>query len=108
MLTVSPLRSSRDSGAMTRHTVYFAALRLYVDNWRWQDVPFYLRTGKRMAAAVSEISIRFRPVPHRAFPASASRGFDQQWKADLWRQRQQLIISQGAFPLRTGNHRHAR
>ncbi len=51
----------------------FAALRLYVDNWRWQDVPFYLRTGKRMAAAVSEISIRFRPVPHRAFPASASQ-----------------------------------
>ncbi|HYE34591.1 glucose-6-phosphate dehydrogenase [Methylocaldum sp.] len=53
-------------------TETFAALKLYVDNWRWQDVPFYLRTGKRMAADVSEISIRFRPVPHRAFPASAS------------------------------------
>jgi glucose-6-phosphate 1-dehydrogenase len=52
-----------DSGTET-----FAALKLYVDNWRWQDVPFYLRTGKRMAAAVSEISMRFRPVPHRAFP----------------------------------------
>jgi len=52
-----------DSGIET-----FAALKLFVDNWRWQDVPFYLRTGKRMAAAVSEISIRFRPVPHRAFP----------------------------------------
>jgi glucose-6-phosphate 1-dehydrogenase len=49
-------------------TETFAALKLYVDNWRWQDVPFYLRTGKRMGAAVSEISIRFRPVPHRAFP----------------------------------------
>lgn len=49
-------------------TETFAALKLYVDNWRWQDVPFYLRTGKRMSAAVSEISIRFRPVPHRAFP----------------------------------------
>ena len=46
----------------------FAALKLFVDNWRWQDVPFYLRTGKRMAVAVSEVSIRFRPVPHRAFP----------------------------------------
>jgi glucose-6-phosphate 1-dehydrogenase len=46
----------------------YAALKLYVDNWRWQDVPFYVRTGKRMAAAVSEISMRFRPVPHRAFP----------------------------------------
>ena len=48
----------------------FAALKLYIDNWRWQDVPFYLRTGKRMAADVSEISIRFRDVPHHSFPAS--------------------------------------
>jgi glucose-6-phosphate 1-dehydrogenase len=52
------------------NTETYAALKLYVDNWRWQDVPFYLRTGKRMAADVSEISIRFRDVPHRAFPAS--------------------------------------
>jgi glucose-6-phosphate 1-dehydrogenase len=52
------------------NTETFAALKLHVDNWRWQDVPFYLRTGKRMGAAVSEISIRFRDVPHRAFPAS--------------------------------------
>jgi glucose-6-phosphate 1-dehydrogenase len=51
-------------------TETYAALKLYVDNWRWQDVPFYVRTGKRMAAAVSEISMRFRPVPHRAFPNS--------------------------------------
>ena len=50
------------------NTETYAALKLYVDNWRWQDVPFYLRTGKRMAADVSEISIRFRDVPHRAFP----------------------------------------
>lgn len=48
----------------------FAAVKLFVDNWRWQGVPFYLRTGKRMAATVSEISIRFRDVPHHAFPAS--------------------------------------
>jgi len=47
----------------------YAAVKLLVDNWRWQDVPFYLRTGKRMADAVSEISIRFRDVPHNAFPA---------------------------------------
>jgi len=53
-------------------TETFAALKLYVDNWRWQDVPVYLRTGKRMAAAVSEISIRFRPVPHRALPNSVA------------------------------------
>ncbi len=48
----------------------YAAVKLLVDNWRWQGVPFYLRTGKRMAAAVSEISIRFRDIPHNAFPAT--------------------------------------
>lgn len=46
----------------------YAAVRLLVDNWRWQDVPFYLRTGKRMAQSASEISVRFRNVPHNAFP----------------------------------------
>lgn len=48
----------------------YAAVKLLVDNWRWQDVPFYLRTGKRMAGAISEISIRFRDIPHNAFPAT--------------------------------------
>jgi glucose-6-phosphate 1-dehydrogenase len=48
----------------------YAAVKLLVDNWRWQDVPFYLRTGKRMTENVSEISIRFRDVPHNAFPAT--------------------------------------
>ncbi len=52
-------------------TETYAALRLYVDNWRWQDVPFYLRTGKRLPERVSEISIQFRPVPHQSFPPSA-------------------------------------
>ncbi len=56
---------------MRSNTETYAALKLYVDNWRWQNVPFYLRTGKRMAATVSEISIRFRDVPHHAFPAVA-------------------------------------
>ena len=55
------------------NTETYAALKLYVDNWRWHDVPFYLRTGKRMAADVSEISIRFRDVPHHAFPASVGQ-----------------------------------
>ena len=53
-------------------TETFAALKLFVDNWRWQDVPFYLRTGKRMPFPASEISIRFRAVPHRSFPAEAA------------------------------------
>lgn len=45
----------------------FVALRAEVANWRWAGVPFYLRTGKRLAARVSEIVIGFKPVPHSAF-----------------------------------------
>lgn len=52
-------------------TETFAALKLFVDNWRWQDVPFYLRTGKRLPGTASEICIQYRPVPHQAFPPSA-------------------------------------
>jgi glucose-6-phosphate 1-dehydrogenase len=53
-------------------TETFAALKLFIDNWRWQDVPFYLRTGKRLPRMASEISIRFRAAPHRAFPDEAT------------------------------------
>ncbi len=49
----------------------FAAVKLQVDNWRWQGVPFYLRTGKRLPAKISEVSIQFKPVPHQPFPATA-------------------------------------
>lgn len=45
----------------------FAAMKLFIDNWRWQGVPFYLRTGKHLPARVSEISLQFRPVPHHPF-----------------------------------------
>jgi glucose-6-phosphate 1-dehydrogenase len=50
----------------------FSAVKLFVDNWRWQDVPFYLRTGKRMPERVSETAIQFRPVPHQSFPPTAA------------------------------------
>jgi glucose-6-phosphate 1-dehydrogenase len=53
-------------------TETFVALKLYLDNWRWQDVPFYLRTGKRLARQATEISIQFKSVPHQSFPADAS------------------------------------
>ncbi len=49
-------------------TETFAALKLSVDNWRWQDVPFYLRTGKRLPEKRSEVMIQFLPAPHQAFP----------------------------------------
>jgi len=53
------------SPASTTET--FAALKFYIDDWRWADVPFYLRSGKRLAKRASEISIQFRRVPHLLF-----------------------------------------
>lgn len=53
-------------------TETFVALKLFVDNWRWQGVPFYLRTGKRLTRQDSEIAIQFRPVPHQSFPPEAT------------------------------------
>jgi glucose-6-phosphate 1-dehydrogenase len=52
----------RDSDTET-----FVALKAEIANWRWAGVPFYLRTGKRLAARVSEICIQFKPVPHSIF-----------------------------------------
>ncbi len=49
-------------------TPTFAALKLYVDNWRWRGVPFYLRSGKAMAARFSEVVIQFHCPPHLMFP----------------------------------------
>jgi glucose-6-phosphate 1-dehydrogenase len=49
----------------TRET--YAALKIFVDNWRWADVPFYLRTGKRLPRRVTEIAIEFKKVPHLMF-----------------------------------------
>lgn len=45
-------------------TPTYAALKLYIDNWRWQDVPFYLRSGKALAEKTSEIIVQFRRPPH--------------------------------------------
>ncbi len=45
----------------------YAALRLEVDNWRWAGVPFYLRTGKRLAKRASEIAVQFKQTPHLVF-----------------------------------------
>jgi len=50
----------------------FAAVKLFIDNWRWQGIPFYLRTGKRLNETTSVITIQFRPVPHQSFPSEAT------------------------------------
>ena len=55
-------------------TETFAAVRLEVDNWRWAGVPFYLRTGKRLARKVTEIAVTLRPVPHLGFEQDGSLG----------------------------------
>ena len=44
-----------------------AAMKVFIDNWRWADVPFYLRAGKRLPKRVTDISIHFRPAPHPLF-----------------------------------------
>jgi glucose-6-phosphate 1-dehydrogenase len=48
-------------------TETFVAAKLFIDNWRWQDVPFYLRTGKRLATKDTEIAITFKKVPYSMF-----------------------------------------
>ncbi len=53
------------------NTETFAAIKLFIDNWRWKDVPFYLRTGKSMTEKHSSISIQFKPVSLRLFPCEA-------------------------------------
>lgn len=63
-----PAYQQEDGVAKESNTETFAALKLFVDNWRWQDVPFYLRTGKRLPVRGSQVVVTFRPVPHQSFP----------------------------------------
>jgi glucose-6-phosphate 1-dehydrogenase len=60
--------------APNSNTETYAALRLQIDNWRWAGVPFYLRTGKRLARKLTEIAITLKPVPHLAFQEDGSVG----------------------------------
>jgi len=55
-------------------TATFAAMKLHIDNWRWQGVPFYLRSGKRLASRFSQVTIQFKDVPHRMFSGTLSDG----------------------------------
>jgi glucose-6-phosphate 1-dehydrogenase len=56
----------------------FAAVKFYIDNWRWQNVPFYVRTGKRMNQKTSNITIQFKAAPNYAFPPEAA----ETWRAN--------------------------
>ena len=54
-------------------TETFVAIRAEIANWRWAGVPFFLRTGKRLAARTSEIVVNFRPISHSIFDHTAGR-----------------------------------
>lgn len=56
-----------EAGLESSSTETFAALKLYLDNWRWKGVPFYLRTGKRLARKRTEIALQFKGPPQRLF-----------------------------------------
>ena len=73
------------------NTETFAALKFFIDNWRWDGVPFYVRTGKRMHQSASVISIQFRDVPHKVFPDDA---------IDNWRQNRLVISIQPEMSIR--------
>ena len=68
-----PVKSYGDDLGDGSDTETFVALKAHVDNWRWQGVPFYLRTGKRMADRRSEIVVQFKPVPHNIFVGREGR-----------------------------------
>lgn len=60
-------------------TETYAALKLYIDNWRWRNVPFYLRTGKRMTESHSMISIRFKHPPQQLFRETQIQEIAPNW-----------------------------
>jgi glucose-6-phosphate 1-dehydrogenase len=58
----------QEAGVAVDSTVpTYGALKVWIDNWRWNGVPFYLRSGKRLRSRATEIAIQFRPVPHMMF-----------------------------------------
>jgi glucose-6-phosphate 1-dehydrogenase len=63
---VPSYRDEPDAPEQSR-TETFVAMKAEIDTWRWAGVPFYLRTGKRMADRLAEIVVRFKPIPHSIF-----------------------------------------
>jgi glucose-6-phosphate 1-dehydrogenase len=54
----------------------YVALKVFIDNWRWSGVPFYLRTGKSLPQSASEVRVQFRPTPHVLFAAQCGQKLD--------------------------------
>jgi glucose-6-phosphate 1-dehydrogenase len=68
-----------DNVAPDSNVETFVAMRLLIDNWRWAGVPFYLRTGKRLAARSTEIAIRFKRAPYALFRETPVEELDADW-----------------------------
>jgi glucose-6-phosphate 1-dehydrogenase len=62
--------------SVNSNTETYVALRVFIDNWRWAGVPFYLRTGKRLPKRASEVAIQFKEVPHVLFNAKPDVPFE--------------------------------
>jgi glucose-6-phosphate 1-dehydrogenase len=58
-------------GQPSSKTETFVSIKAEIENWRWASVPFFLRTGKRLASRLSEIVVGFRPIPHSVFDGAA-------------------------------------
>jgi glucose-6-phosphate 1-dehydrogenase len=83
-------RQEKDANPAS-NTETFAAVKFFVDNWRWQGVPFYLRTGKRMHRSASIIMIQFKDAPHNIFPPET---------AESWKQNRLIISIQPEMSIR--------
>ncbi len=55
-------------------TETYVALKLFIENWRWEDVPFYIRTGKRLPTRSTEVTIQFKRVPHQMYTPTETKG----------------------------------
>lgn len=67
---------AEDAVSKTSGADSFVALRAFVDNWRWEGTPFYLRTGKRLPKRATEIAIQFRTAPHQVFSRESAEGLE--------------------------------
>jgi glucose-6-phosphate 1-dehydrogenase len=74
-----PAYRSEDKVDPKSSTETYVALRLTIDNWRWAGVPFYLRTGKRLAKRKTEIAIRFKDAPYMLFRDTPVEDLDRNW-----------------------------
>ena len=72
----TPVKGYDEERGQASDTETFVAIRADIDNWRWAGVPFFMRTGKRLAEKRTEIVIQFKPVPHSIFGRDADHGGD--------------------------------